>query len=81
MALINIYYIITRLAFSSAIPIVAMAPELNFKKSVSIPSENISPLLGIKDWTISFEWPDIIPATVSTVEVLLAKGSLTAYIS
>lgn len=32
----------TRFAFSSATPIVAIAPELNFKKSVSIPSENIS---------------------------------------
>jgi hypothetical protein len=29
----------TRFAFSFAIPIVAIAPDLNFKKSVSIPSE------------------------------------------
>jgi len=40
---------ITKFAFSIAIPIVAIAPELNFKKSVSIPSEKISPLLGIND--------------------------------
>ena len=71
----------TRFAFSSAIPIVAIEPELNFKKSVSIPSEKISPLFGIKDCIISFDSLVIIPAVVSTWVRLLAKGSLTANIN
>jgi hypothetical protein len=42
-------HFVTILAVSGAIPMVAIEPLLNFKKSVSIPSLNITPLVGISD--------------------------------
>lgn len=48
---------VTSLAFSFAVPIVAILPELKFKKSASIPSENIIPFVGINDSITSFVCP------------------------
>jgi hypothetical protein len=43
------HYFVTITAFSGAIPMLAIEPLLNFKKSVSMPSLNITPLVGISD--------------------------------
>ena len=58
-------YINTKFAFSFAIPIIAVEPELKCRKSDSMPSENIKPLFGIKDCMINFDPSVIIPAVVS----------------
>ncbi len=55
---------VTSFAFSFASPIVAMLPLLNFKKSLSIPSLNIIPFVGIRDSMTKLFCPFISPAVI-----------------
>jgi len=66
-----IHLFVTKLAVSGATPIVAIEPLLNFKKSDSMPSLNITPLVGIRDSTVKRCGVLIIPAVMPICVLML----------
>lgn len=63
--------LVTIFAVSGDIPIVAIEPLLNFRKSVSIPSLKITPFVGINDSIVKTFWFFITPAVIPVCVLIL----------
>ena len=64
-------HLVTIFAVSGAIPIVAIEPLLNFRKSVSMPSLKITPFVGINDSIVKTFWFFITPAVIPVCVLIL----------
>jgi hypothetical protein len=71
----------TRCALCCETPIRAIVPPLNSRKSLSTPSEKMTPLAGIIDSTTMSSPSSIFPMTSSACEARLTNGSRTAQTS